>query len=65
MLRLERSGAMPFGYEILGVDINTCIDVAARAEIGRAFDSEGVVFLRGQALNPVRQVDNQITFREI
>ena len=65
MLRLERSGAMPFGYEILGVNINTGIDVAARAEIGRAFDSEGVVFLRGQALNPVRQVEFSRCFGDL
>ena len=65
MLRLERSGAMPFGYEILGVDINAGIDDAALAGIKRAFDAEGVVFLRGQALDPVSQVEFSRRFADL
>jgi len=57
VLRLQRTGAMPFGYEISGVDINAGIDAATRAGIARAFDSEGVVFLRRQALSPAHQVE--------
>ena len=65
MLRLERAGAIPFGYEILGVDINAGIDDSTRAQIRRAFDSEGVVFMRGQALDTLHHVEFSRRFGDL
>ncbi len=53
-LDIKFSGA-PLGHEIRGVDVAT-LDDATFAEIEKAYDTYGVVVIRGQKLDPERQV---------
>ena len=51
-----RSTGLPVGVEALGIDLAQDLDQETFLQIERAFDGNGVLFFRGQALTPERLI---------